>query len=200
MASLQKAALNASAVPAPSTLYIPIVPPPTPAPSPRPFATHDDNGLPTVNITNFSLMESFQDPTHDFSLLSEQARLEYLNNVIAQCTLRELSHISTLISPLLKRDFLRELPAELALHILSYIDDLYHLVRDVAGVCKHWRRLSNDDSLWRRMCQRWKFVVPSHLQGPDAVPGAAKRHFKVLYLQREFTNLTPNFPYISLQL
>ena len=91
---------------------------------------------------------------------------------------------------MLKRDFLRELPTELALHILSYIDNLYDLVRNVGGVCKHWRRLSNDDWLWRQMCRRWEFEVPLDPQvlGDDHIPGSAKRHFKILYLQREFTN------------
>ena len=174
--------------PAPSTLYIPIASPPTPAPSPGPFTHH--NNLP-VNTTRFPLVKEFQqfayDPTRDFSSLNEQARLEYLNKIIAQCTPKELSHVLTLISPLLKRNFLQELPTELALHILSYIDDFYGLVRNVGGVCKHWRRLSNDDWLWRRICHRWGFEVPLHLQASENVdvPGSAKRHFKVRYLQRE---------------
>lgn len=186
MPSFQTGPLDVNSLSAPSTLYIPILSPPTPAPSPGPF----------TNTTHFPLAESFQqfnyEPTHDFSSLSDQARLEYLNGIIGQCTLRELSYISTVISPRLKRDFLRELPTELALRILSYVDDLYQLVRIVASVCKHWRRLSNDDLLWRRMCQKWEFALPLNLQDSDAavVPGTAKRHFKILYLHREFTNLT----------
>ena len=192
--------LNANAVSAPSTLYIPIASPPTPAPSPGPFTNHTHDTL-LVNTTDLPLVKDFQqfafDPAHDFSSLNEQARLEYLDKIISQCTLRELSHISAIVSPRLKRDFLRELPTELALHILSYVGDLYELVRNVAGVCKHWRRLSNVDWLWRLMCQRWEFAVPSHLQSSDAVvvPGSAKRHFKVLYLQREFTNPISHFLY-----
>jgi len=184
---------------APSTLYIPIASPPTPAPSPGPFTdSYDHNNL-SANMTHFPLVKNFQqfayDPTHDFSSLDDQARLEYLNKIIAQCTLKELSHISALINPLLKRDFLRELPTELALHILSYVGDLHELVRNIGGVCKHWRRLSNDDWLWRRMCQKWEFEVPLHLQASKdvVVPGNAKRHFKRLYLQREFTN-----PYLTI--
>lgn len=178
-----------------STLYIPIASPPTPAPSPSPLTHSHDNGNLSVDMTRFSLVKDFQqfghDSTHEFSSLNEQARLEYLDKIIAQCTLGELSHISTLINPRLKHDFLRELPAELALHILSYIDDLKGLLRNVAGVCKHWRRLSNDDWLWRLMCERWEFAVPAvHPQasGNIVVPGVMKRHFKVLYLQREFAN------------
>ena len=193
MASLYKGTPGSNPSHAPSMLYIPIASPPTPAPSPGPF-THDHDDL-SAATNHLPLGGNFQqfayDLPHDFSSLSEQARLEFLNKIIAQCTLRELSHISALISPLLKRDFLRELPMELALHVLSYVDDLYELVRNVAGVCKHWRRLSDDDWLWRLMCQKWEFEVPSHLQasGDAITPGSAKRHFKVRYLQSEFTNL-----------
>ncbi|KAF9647178.1 WD40 repeat-like protein [Thelephora ganbajun] len=190
MASFRKGISGGNTSPGPSTLYIPIASPPTPAPSPGPFThNHDHNNL-SVDMTHFPLVKGVQkfayDPTHDFSSLDEQARLEYLNKIIAQCTLKELSYISTIVNPLLKRDFLRELPVELALHILSYIDDLYELVGNVAGVCKHWRRLSNDNWLWKRMCQRWGFEVPLHLEASEdvAVPGSAKRHFKILYLQR----------------
>jgi len=193
-----------STSPVPSTLYIPIASPPTPAPSPGPFTLdHDQHNLP-VAMTHFPHGGNFQqqftyDPSRDFSSFNEQARLDFLNKIIAQCTLRELSHISALISPMLKRDFLQELPIELALQVLSYVDDLYELVRNVGGVCKHWRRLSNDDSLWRLMCQRWGFEVPLHLQasGDAIVPGSTKRHFKVLYLQSEFANPIPRSPSTS---
>jgi len=187
---------NTSPAPVPPTLYIPIASPPTPAPSPGPFAHshgHNDLSVATFHFPHGTEFQQFAyDSTNDFSLLNEQARLELLNKIVGQCTLKELSHISTLINPLLKRDFLRELPTELALHILSYINDLHELVRNAAGVCKHWRRLSNDDWLWRRMCRRWEFEVPLDLQVPGdvVVPGSAKRHFKVLYLQSEFTRIS----------
>ena len=185
---------NASPAPVPSTLYIPIASPPTPAPSPGPFTDgHDHNNLPfaTIHFPHGGDFQQFAyDPTRDFSSLNEQARVEFLNKIIAQCTLKELSHVSALISPLLKRDFLRELPTELALHVLSYIDNLHDLVRNVGGVCKHWRRLSNDDWLWRRMCRRWEFEAPLDPQVLEdvVIPGSAKRHFKILHLQREFAN------------
>jgi len=183
MASFYKGAPDGNT---PSTLYIPIASPPTPAPSPGPFAhEHDQNGL-SVATNHLSHGMGFQqfayDPTRDFSSLNGQARLDFLDKIIAQCSVKELSHLSAIINPLLKRDFLRELPAELALHVLSYVADLRQLVKNVAGVCKHWRRLSDDDWLWRRMCSRWEFEVPIHLQTPGSfvvAPGSVKRHFKL---------------------
>jgi F-box and WD-40 domain protein CDC4 len=167
----------------PSTLYIPIASPPTPAPSPGPFTDNHDHNLPLVR----GFQQFAYDPTHDFSLLSGQARLDYLDKLIARCTPKELSHVSALISPLLRHNFLQELPTELALHVLSYVDDFHELVRGVGGVCKYWRRLSSEDCLWRRMCERWEFEVPLCLQDSEgvAVPGSAKRDFKTHYLQRK---------------
>ena len=115
-----------------STLYIQITSP-TPAPSPVPFTddNHDHDNPPLVK----GFQQFAYDPTNDFSLLNGQARLEYLNKLIARCTPKELSHISGLISPLLRRNFLQELPTELALHVHLYVDNFHELVRGVSGVC-----------------------------------------------------------------
>ena len=173
--------------PMPSTLYIPRASPPTPAPSLGPFTddNHDRNNLPLVR----GFQQFTYNPTHDFSLLNGQACLKYLNKLIARCTPKDLSHISGLISPLLRRNFLQELPTELALQALSYVDNLHELVRGVGGVCKYWRRLSSKDCLWRRMCERWEFEVPLCLQESEgvAVSGSAKRDSKSHYLRCKST-------------
>ena len=167
----------------PSTLYILIASPPTPAPSPGLFTgdNHDRNDLPLIR----GFQQFAYDPTHDFSLLNGQVCPEYLNKLITRCTPKELSHISGLISPLLRCNFLQELLMELALHMLSYVDNFHELVRGVGGVCKYWRRLSSKDCLWRRMCERWEFEVPLCLQESEgvAVSGSTKWDFKIHYLQ-----------------
>ena len=84
---------------------------------------------------------------------------------------------------------------KLALHVLSYVDDFHELVRGVGWACKYWRRLSSEDCLWRRMCERWEFEIPLCLQDSDgvAVPGSAKRDFKIQYLQRKSAVLIFSF-------
>ncbi|KAG0362974.1 hypothetical protein BGX24_005016 [Mortierella sp. AD032] len=59
-----------------------------------------------------------------------------------------------MIAPRLKRDFLRDLPLELAHHILSMIDEPKSLVR-VSQVSKFWHQLvETEDWIWRAQCIR----------------------------------------------
>ncbi|KAJ8515898.1 hypothetical protein ONZ45_g6745 [Pleurotus djamor] len=89
---------------------------------------------------------------------TSSTRLQYLTSVLNSCTQAELRFISVSIAPLLKRDFLRDLPFELALHVLGYVDDPCSLMR-VAQVSKRWRDVVGDDSVWRKMCVSYRFPV-----------------------------------------
>lgn len=64
----------------------------------------------------------------------------------------ELSTISQLLSPLLTVDFFTDLPVEIVRKILSYLDAV-SLCR-CAQVSKRWKELSDDDFLWKDMCER----------------------------------------------
>ncbi len=124
--------------PTSATLYMPIASPPTPAPSPGP---------PSIAM---SLSPFPQTPT---------LRRQYISALLSTCTPTELLYISTTIAPLLKRDFLYCLPPELALHILSWVDDPRTLGR-ASQVSRHWRKLVEDECVWRRMCRLWEFGTP----------------------------------------
>src|SRR5882762_7174001 len=104
-----------------STLYMPIVSPPTPAPSPRPSFS----SFPTLNPAPLVAdpAASIHAARREFSSLSAlgvSARQKFLAAILADCSPSELLFISTRIAPLLQRDFLRDLPPELALHVLSF--------------------------------------------------------------------------------
>lgn len=121
-----------------TTFYVPIVPPPTPAPSPGPG--HED-----------------QHPSLPLTLPQAPAiRLQYLSNLLHTLSPQELLFVSNTIAPLLKRDFLADLPAELALNVLVFIEDPRTLTR-AARVSKRWARLVKDESVWKGMCGRWAF-------------------------------------------
>lgn len=93
---------------------------------------------------------------HSFTLLSPSERLNFLTSLLPFLTLPELTTLSSTISPRLKRDFLRELPIEIALHILSFVDDPKTLMR--AGmVSRFWRGLVSDEVTWKGLCWRRGF-------------------------------------------
>ncbi|TFY58364.1 hypothetical protein EVJ58_g6461, partial [Rhodofomes roseus] len=141
-----------AAHPQASTLYMPIVSPPTPAPSPRLSAFEP----PTISA-------SIEDPAcqarREFAALTPSLRFQYLAGLLADCTPAELLFISTTITPLLRRDFLKDLPAELAFHVLSFIDDPKTLAR-ASGVSRAWHHLLDDQWIWRRMCDVHGYGVP----------------------------------------
>lgn len=53
------------------------------------------------------------------------------------------------------------LPLELALHVFSYLS--WECLLKCALVCRRWRTLSNDPTLWKKLCQRrgWQWKQPT---------------------------------------
>ncbi|EMD39432.1 hypothetical protein CERSUDRAFT_113078, partial [Gelatoporia subvermispora B] len=123
---------------------MPIISPPTPAPSPTP--------------AHASLVpaSSLNDPIYlarsQFASLDSISRRMFLSAVVDECSQEELLFVSTKVAPLLRRDFLRDLPLELALHIISFLDDPQSLAR-TSRVSRYWNRLLADDWIWRRLCR-----------------------------------------------
>ena len=130
--------LNASA------LYVPVITPPTPAPSPGPSSQSPAATIPIYN--------------QEFSVLSPFQRRQFLSAILHDCTPDELLFVSTTLAPLLKRDFLRELPPELAIHVLGFIDDPRSLLR-AGEVSRYWHGLASEDCLWKAMCETYDFHV-----------------------------------------
>ncbi|KAI8982786.1 WD40 repeat-like protein [Trametes punicea] len=124
---------------------MPIIPPPTPAPSPPPQQSSTVSSDPAI-ASHVSA----------FASLSPAGRRQHLYALIQECTPTELLFLSTTIAPLLKRDFLRALPPEVSLYILSFINDPRTLAR-AALVSKYWNELLKDEYLWKTMCIRHGF-------------------------------------------
>lgn len=91
-----------------------------------------------------------------FPSLPPPTRLALLNSLLPLLTTPELLMLSQHIGPRLKRDFLRDLPTEVALHVLSFVDDPKTLSR-ASAVSRHWRRLLEDEQTWKEMCDRHQF-------------------------------------------
>ncbi|KAL8277449.1 hypothetical protein RQP46_010171 [Phenoliferia psychrophenolica] len=134
--------------------------PPTPAPSPQPFGS--SRFPPSWSHPNNSTSPTSTEQTDDDILLSIRSsfaqmpphlRLRLLTSLLADSSPALLSPLLPLITPRLKRDFLRTLPLELAFHVLSFVDDVRTLAR-ASGVSRFWRALLEDEGTWKRMC--WK--------------------------------------------
>ncbi|GAA5895009.1 hypothetical protein JCM8208_000085 [Rhodotorula glutinis] len=101
--------------------------------------------------------------------LSRRAREQLLQDLLSDTAPIDLSPLYPLIVPRLQRDFLRTLPLELALHVLSFVDDAKTLAR-ASAVSRHWHALLLDESTWRRMCWKSGFAPPEKPTPPPPVP------------------------------
>jgi hypothetical protein len=143
------------------TVFIPVMRPPTPAPSPRPISpaqsviSHPSALVPQVESP------SFQAHIDGFQSLGSISRQEYLAVLLSHCSSRELFFISTRIAPLLKRDFLADLPIELSLHILNFVDHPRTLAR-IACVSRKWHTLVQDEQAWRGLASAYHFDPALH--------------------------------------
>lgn len=90
-----------------------------------------------------------------FPRLSLPQRRKLFSSLLPHMHGEDLLHLSCLISPFLKRDFLGELPTEISLNILSFLDDPKDLVR-AARVSKTWRNLVSDESNWKWMLLKYR--------------------------------------------
>ncbi|CAK9784439.1 WD40 repeat-like protein [Cutaneotrichosporon oleaginosum] len=153
--------------------------PPTPAPSPTPterwaYAAlapqlggedHDEPESADKRLAS-ALMTQFRG-------LPQTERFAFLSSLVGELQLSEALAVSSKISPRLKRDFLTDLPVELALHCVSFIDDPRTLA-SAMRVCKYWHDLLQDERLWREMHTRQLFrpkLSASHT--PQPPPSAA---------------------------
>lgn len=88
-----------------------------------------------------------------FTQLNNKQQQLLLSELLLCCDNQLLAFVHSLIAPKLKIDFLRQLPIELSLHILQYVNDPYTLTR-ASQVSVFWNMLLKDESIWKRMCQR----------------------------------------------
>lgn len=89
-----------------------------------------------------------------FPRLTGSERRTLFNSLLPYMAGEDLLYLSHLISPYLRRDFLAELPAEIALKILTFIDDPKDLVR-ASCVSRTWRSLVADEQNWKLMLEKY---------------------------------------------
>lgn len=93
---------------------------------------------------------------HSFQQLTSQQKQYLLYEIINSCDNSQLTYLNNLISPRLKIDFLKELPIEISLHILTFIDDPKTLAR-AATVSTLWNSLLKDEATWKSLCMKHQY-------------------------------------------
>ncbi|KZV91535.1 WD40 repeat-like protein [Exidia glandulosa HHB12029] len=136
-----------------SSVVVSVPSPPSPNPSPRQSASFE------YTPQTLSLPDPALDLVLHFRRLPRgRARNSILRDLLDHCERDELLLVSTLVGPRLKRDFLGELPPELALHVLSFVEDAQTLGR-IACVSKPWRGLLGDEHLWKNMAHLYNYNI-----------------------------------------
>ncbi|XP_061589223.1 F-box/WD repeat-containing protein 2 isoform X2 [Cololabis saira] len=141
-----------------------------------------------------------------FLAQSDAQRNASLDRLIALSGAAQLRHLSGGLDALLKRDFLRLLPLELAFHLLRWLDPPTLLT--CCLVCKRWNKVINScTEVWQGVClelgwrideagqdgSHWKadeaVQDASHWKADEAVQDAS--HWKAVYLKarRRMTQL-----------
>ncbi|SNX87509.1 related to F-box/WD40 repeat protein 7 [Melanopsichium pennsylvanicum] len=159
--------------------------PPTPAPSPQPdlhtsirLANNAAAAAASSSVPHPFVVDP-QDPSQLLKHLSlvipqysQPARFKLVTELADLFSVRELAHLSSVITPRLKVDFLSALPIEVSLDILSFIDDPKTLAR-ASCVSRFWRSLVNDEHTWKVMCLKHKY--PRRGSSNAAIPSLDDR-------------------------
>lgn len=87
-----------------------------------------------------------------FSASSGQRRRLILSGLLTICCPSQLTFLTDSLKKVCRIDPFSRLPKELSLRILSHFDAFS--LGKAAQVSKHWRKLADDDLLWRTMCEQ----------------------------------------------
>ncbi|GAB1315489.1 SCF ubiquitin ligase complex subunit cdc4 [Madurella fahalii] len=123
--------------------------------SPVPYGrslSRSKSGLPAY-MDPRSMLESFDAMPSEF-------KTWMMYQFLRRCPRKTLHVIADVVNPALKCDFLKQLPLELSLHVLSYLDH-----RDLcraAQVSKRWREIvDSNETGWKELLDRDGFVLPA---------------------------------------
>ncbi|OTB09416.1 hypothetical protein M426DRAFT_79156 [Hypoxylon sp. CI-4A] len=105
---------------------------------------------PTVLDTR-SMLESFD-------AMPAEMKSFMMYQFLRRCSRKTLHVVADVVNPALKCDILKDLPLELTLHILSFLD--YRDLCRAAQVSKHWRGLiDSNETGWKELFERDGFAL-----------------------------------------
>ncbi|KAI8811077.1 hypothetical protein BJ742DRAFT_149848 [Cladochytrium replicatum] len=93
----------------------------------------------------------------NLATLTEEDKAELALQLLLSVKTATLSKVTAKLVPLLHRDFITNLPIELAVQILGLTDA--SSVARAARVCKSWAVVALDPSVWRLLFRKYRFKV-----------------------------------------
>jgi F-box and WD-40 domain protein CDC4 len=163
-----------------AVLPSPLLSPVTTAVTPVHLGSNDDfsNGdispiSPELNGGDVMLMDSdnadnqLSQPTvfgvpdilESFDSLPDKLQTYVMYQMLRRCNKQTLHFVANVVNPALKRDFLSQLPRELAMNIVKFLD-VKSLCR-AAQVSRSWRHIiDTDEKAWKDILKKDEFVMP----------------------------------------
>ncbi|VBB28166.1 unnamed protein product [Acanthocheilonema viteae] len=92
-----------------------------------------------------------------FKTFSARDQMDALTDLVGECSLDHIRHLRSVIEPFFQKDFIKELPKEIALHVMCFLSPA-----DIARIsltCRYWRNLAEDNRLWRKKCEEVNVTV-----------------------------------------
>ncbi|KAI1387131.1 WD40 repeat-like protein [Hypoxylon trugodes] len=119
------------------------------------FEDASQSSQPTIMDTR-SMLETFDS-------MPAEMKSFMMYQFLRRCSRKTLHVVADVVNPALKCDILKDLPLELTLHILSYLD--YRDLCRAAQVSKYWRGIiDSNETGWRELFDRDGFTLtPSEL-------------------------------------
>eukprot|EP00127_Corallochytrium_limacisporum_P001724 Clim_evm61s77 gene=Clim_evmTU61s77 len=125
--------------------------------------------------------------------LFEEEAAKFINSLIHKSNRQRRIQLCNESYGLLRIDFITELPAPLAKHVLSFCDA--QTLASAAQVNRRWRELANDDNVWRHLCAQhinrkcvkcgWGLpLVLEAAKTQNERVKRRKRHWKDVYVER----------------
>ena len=85
-----------------------------------------------------------------FDAMPDEVKTWMMYQFLRRCPRKTLHVVADVVNPALQCDFLKQLPIELSLHVLSYLD--HRDLCRVAQVSKHWRHIADSNETgWKEL-------------------------------------------------
>ncbi|KAI8338947.1 WD40-repeat-containing domain protein [Chlamydoabsidia padenii] len=135
--------------------------PPNSSPTPSSLSLPSSSSSPPSSSFLLDPVSRIHQLKTSFQNLPSQQQEWLLSEIVNQCDHGQLTYILGMVTPRLKVDFLKRLPIEIALHVVSFIQDP-HTLGTMACVSKYWYHLLKDETTWKNMCELYQYEPYYH--------------------------------------